>query len=214
MLHKLETVWSRVYRWDAKSDARLLQLRNQGYSFARIAEIMGIPSKKVALRRWNKLNVDNTPSSRRSSPFSEEERTQFIQLYTMTPPIPVREIARRMGRTIGSIVGFRMRLKITPRARIAVPGKPNQPKKRSDGKPRAPKVAAQPTDFIQAQKNLEDASKVGFPNGGKTFADLTPRCCRFMAGDPITPDHKFCGARVVEGKSWCPSHYRVVFRVR
>ncbi|MGE4527431.1 MAG: hypothetical protein AB7D00_03595 [Rhodospirillaceae bacterium] len=42
--------------------------------------------------------------------------------------------------------------------------------------------------------------------------DPRPGCCRFIHGDPKSPDWRYCNAKAVRGTSWCEAHYRAVYR--
>ena len=39
-----------------------------------------------------------------------------------------------------------------------------------------------------------------------TLMDLEHHHCRYMHGD------RFCGCKTIPGTSWCPDHYRVVYK--
>lgn len=51
------------------------------------------------------------------------------------------------------------------------------------------------------------------PSERLRLSDVTGRC-KWCEGDPLTPDHSFCGQPVKEGTSWCPSHYARVYLSR
>jgi hypothetical protein len=211
----------KVYAWDEASDEKLITYRKMGYTYKRIAEIMEVPSESVVRRRFEKitplLGERPPPPSR---PFTDQEREQFTKLYT--DGLSMNEIAERMGRTKNAMCGLRSRLNLPKRGSIAVAGQPNlyatrisktwQKMRRADGKPRAPKIAKDPVDLRAAEQRIKEAADVGFHNGGLTFAQLTPTCCRFIKGEVQDPAHRYCGSKVVEGKSWCRHHYGVVFR--
>lgn len=42
--------------------------------------------------------------------------------------------------------------------------------------------------------------------------DPRPGCCRFIHGDPKSPDWSYCNAKAVRGTSWCREHYAAVYR--
>ena len=50
------------------------------------------------------------------------------------------------------------------------------------------------------------------PTLGKyTINDLTSSVCRFIFGDPLSDDHRYCGHSVVKGYSWCAFHCKAIF---
>jgi hypothetical protein len=211
---------SKVYVWTEEADERLLRLRKQGYSYPRIAEMMDIPSEGVVRRRVEKL----TPIGEQRPlgpfrPFTDEEKEEFKKLFL--DGVSMSDIAAKMGRTKGSVCGMRLRMGLPKRIRIAKPGEPNpygcqisktRLRQRCDGKPRAPKIAKDPSALREAEQRLAEAADVGFHGGGLTFAQLTPSCCRFIKGEVQDPAHRYCGSKVVPGHSWCRHHMGVVFR--
>ena len=50
--------------------------------------------------------------------------------------------------------------------------------------------------------------------GRFAFLDLGPRMCRWEMGAPLARPERFCSARTVEGKSYCPGHLRLAHQVR
>jgi GcrA cell cycle regulator len=211
----------RVYAWDDASDEKLITYRRMGYTYRRIAELLDNPSVASVEDRaavLKQLVDDFPPNPVASKPFTETEIERFKSLYFQD--IPMLEIARQMGRTKNAICGIRHRLGLPKRSSIAVPGQPNpytpvqniKRKLRCDGRPKAPKIAKDPVELRAAEERIKEAADVGFHNGGLTFAQLTPTCCRFIKGEVQDPAHRYCGSKVVEGKSWCRHHYGVVFR--
>jgi hypothetical protein len=196
----------------------MLQLRKNGYSYPRIAVLMEIPSEDIVRRRYEKL----VPAEDRQpvvALITDEEKAEFTRLYESG--LTMTAIAEKMGKTKGSVCGLRYRLNLKPRTRIALAGKPNpygsqisktRLKARCDGKPRAPKINKDPSDLIAAERRIAEAADVGFHNGGLTFEQLTPSCCRFIKGDVKDPEHRYCGSKTVPGRSWCRHHYFVVYR--
>jgi hypothetical protein len=174
---------------------------------------MGIPSVDTVRKRIAKIS----PPTDRDDAYNAAEKERFTQLYK--EGLSMNEIAARMGRTKNAMCGLRSRLNLPKRVSVAKPGVPNpyaqkisKTRLRCDGKPRAPKIAKDPAELLAAQKRLEEAADVGFHNGGLTFAQLTPTCCRFIKGEVQDPNHRYCGSKVVDGKSWCRHHLGVVFR--
>lgn len=222
MLHdEGDTNRFKVFAWDDASDEKLITYRRMGYTYRRIAELLGNPSVASVESRATRLKdlVDDFPANPvPSKAVTEEDVALFTALYT--EGIPMMEIAQRMGRTKSAVCGIRHRLNLPKRASIAVAGKPNpytpainvKRKIRCDGRRIAPKVAKDPVELRAAEKRIEEAADVGFHNGGLTFAQLTPTCCRFIKGEVQDPEHRYCGSKVIEGKSWCRHHYGVVFR--
>jgi hypothetical protein len=196
----------------------MLQLRKNGYSYPRIAVLMEIPSEDIVRRRYEKL----VPAEDRQpvvALITDEEKAEFTRLYESG--LTMTAIAEKMGKTKGSVCGLRYRLGLKPRTRIALAGRPNpygcqisktRLKARCDGKPRAPKINKDPSDLIAAERRIAEAADVGFHNGGLTFEQLTPSCCRFIKGDVKDPEHRYCGSKTVPGRSWCRHHYFVVYR--
>lgn len=43
--------------------------------------------------------------------------------------------------------------------------------------------------------------------------ELNSKTCRFIADDPKSPSHRYCGHKVTEG-AWCDYHHAIVFPVR
>jgi len=216
----LETSRFRVYAWNEESDAKALELRHKGYSYPRIAELMGIPSISVVQRRIEKLTpLGETAPSGPNRPFTDEEKERFKALYENGHSM--LDIANMIGRTKNAMCGLRSRMDLPKRGSIAIAGEPNRYaqsisktrlKMRCDGKPHAPKIKKDPAALLEAQRRIAEAADVGFHGGGLTFEQLTPSCCRFIKGEVQDPAHRYCGSKVMEGKSWCRHHHGVVFR--
>jgi len=218
MLHdRQETNKCQKFYWDDEADRRLIRMRVEGYTFPRIANLLGVPSEKICRERYHKLRPDcDLPPQAK---WTEEQMRQFQALYEQREPmLSMDAIAKQIGRTKGSVCGLRRRMKLPHRPKIAEAGKRNpygRPvhNKRADGRERAPKIKKErviPTTL--ATLTLEEANAQGFENGGKTFVELGSSCCRFIKGDVRAGDHRFCGSKAIPGKSWCPGHYRVVYR--
>lgn len=206
--------------WDSALDLRLIAMRDQGYTYPRIATLLGCPNDRICRRRYDLLRPkdDELETITQGAPYSPAEKERFKELYLQkTPVISMQEIAKLMGRSKNAICGLRKRLGLPKRPSIAERGVPNpygppNHNKRADGRPRAPKKATDQSGLDAALKNMEAATDAGFKDGGKTFAQLTTQCCRFIHGDPKKGDHRFCGAPTIPSKSWCQRHYKVVHR--
>ena len=219
LLDDEQPIRARIYAWTPEADAKLLDFREKGYSYERIAELLDIPSKRVVRRRYEKLVPLSEDRHVTANPITDEEKAEFTKLYESG--LSMTEIAAKMGKTKGSVCGLRYRLGLKPRTRIALAGRPNpygcqisktRLKARCDGKPRAPKINKDPAALIAAERRIAEAADVGFHNGGLTFEQLTPSCCRFIKGDVKDPEHRYCGSKTVPGRSWCRHHYFVVYR--
>lgn len=46
------------------------------------------------------------------------------------------------------------------------------------------------------------------------LSDIDAHRCKFCDGDPLTPDHSFCGQPVKPGTSWCSDHHARVYLSR
>ena len=214
-----QTNMCRAFVWDQDLDERLLHFREQGYTFPRIAQILECPSVDIVRKRYRKLvpltEADPTPAVT-GILYTDEEKLRFQALYAQQPRIAMSGIAEMLGRTKNSVCSLRRRLKLKSRPRVAESGKKNPYRptnnRRQDGKSLAPRKTPDPSDYNTAQANLEAAALQGFVNGGKTLLELGSRDCRFIDGDPRVGGHRFCGARTVEGKSWCAGHFAVVMK--
>jgi len=206
--------------WDSLADMRLIRMREEGYTYPRIADLLGVPSEKICRNRYAKLRPRDEPLHyiTQGRPYSDTEIEEFKAFYLQRDPvISMSDIGLKMGRSKNSMCSLRRRLNLPSRPRIAERGVRNPygspaHNKRADGRPRAPRKADDQSGFTAAITKLNTASEEGFPRGGKTFIELGSRDCRFISGDPRVGDHKFCGAPSVEGKSWCSHHYKVVYR--
>lgn len=94
-------------------------------------------------------------------------------------------------------------------SRCAVLGKIDRlglPKRREQSH-LVPKLAPQPLLApIIADIDIPQAQRVA------SVLDLTHEHCRWPVGDPGTPNFFFCGARPIEGLSYCGAHCRVAYR--
>lgn len=121
------------------------------------------------------------------------------------------EIAREMEAPSRSAVMGKVRCMGLPfRAvsnRVARPRRPKMQTKPAAGNSKRINVSpfsfaigvSLPPKPIKADEPLPGAKLV-------SFMDLEHHHCRYMHGD------KFCGCKTIPGTSWCPDHYRVVYK--
>ena len=81
--------------------------------------------------------------------------------------------------------------------RVARPRRPKMQTKPAAGNSKRIKV--KPSKPIKADEPLPGAKLV-------SFVDLEHHHCRYMHGN------QFCGCKTSPGTSWCPDHYRVVYK--
>lgn len=143
------------------------------------------------------------------------------------------EIARALGNgaTRNTVIGKVHRLKLDARSNTVVraekatapivrrtsPSAPPPRPARPHGNKGQPKAAAIQHRVAMAEAKPPVAMPVpkGLPEPSERLrlSDVAGRC-KWCEGDPLTPDHSFCGQPVKGGTSWCPSHYSRVYLSR
>lgn len=144
------------------------------------------------------------------------------------------QIARNFnGRTRNSIIGLCHRHKITLQMR-SWPNPKNQ-ESRARNRPSKPKSFKFKLSPLTGSSHFvyEDVNKKSVPTapvvvpeplplenkvwGSVSFKDLKPgiiRQCRFIEGQPAGLDTVYCGEPVLQGKSWCEGHHKIIYQSR
>lgn len=149
-----------------------------------------------------------------SRPWTEEERAVLIEL--ANGGATASEAAKKLNRSKNSVLGFANRqfggftvVKPTKLAPLhVVPKKEKKPRK--DGlSPTGRSTKALPVELVEAlipkPEPLPQVDPVPMMDAGRFQ-------CRYIVSDiPKDPNPLVCGAPVQGMKSWCPTHYRMVF---
>jgi hypothetical protein len=118
--------------------------------------------------------------------------------------------------------------KVISRDRAAKSGKSEKAEPRAEGQAEAkaqPKLAAVPAAVPTPKHNLGlfsdmanvreklDRSRAANGESGVHFLDVKMGMCTFplWKGHERFEEKRVCGCKAVTGKSWCPSHYQIVF---
>jgi hypothetical protein len=118
-------------------------------------------------------------------------------------------IAAEIGRPRNSVIGKARRLGLIGLRRPEQCGKPRQPKESlpripRDDKPPKPKWAL-----------LRSAHVLPIQMNPTTLLDLQAGQCRFFLGDindEATADAMFCGAKAMDGSSYCEHHHARIWQ--
>lgn len=144
------------------------------------------------------------------SPWTRELDARLAELWATGLSTP--EIGRQLGVSKNAAVGRAHRLNLPGRASPIIRQNPRTPAQQRLLQVRR-RVDAQ--NRIQRRANIEHGQEVKSlaqqPVHAPAVLSAT-RTCQFIAGD-IEPgvEPVKCGRPAIEGKSWCPHHYAVVF---
>lgn len=120
-------------------------------------------------------------------------------------------IAQQLGGVSrNAVIGKITRLGLTrdhgnknqPKANSIVARKAERQKQlRSDQSQLARAQHRRPIVVLEVEPDLPDVT------GLIGILDLKPDSCRWVEGDPLTPEHGWCGRTSKEGSSYCPHHH-------
>lgn len=121
--------------------------------------------------------------------------------------LTTRQIADRLGTTKNSVIGKMRRIGI-PLARKPGGGTGGSKARRKrrvrvQPKPIMDVFAMQPSLAPTIEPEPMDIIPVG---QRRSIMELNRYMCRWIVGDPKTPDHYYCGGPVVDNCSWCAAH--------
>ena len=119
------------------------------------------------------------------------------------------------GVTRNAVIGKVHRLKLSAR-RPSVPTTSNQQRdsaraQRGHGNKGQPKVNAILAKAAALKAKPLPLAKPADVSAGIKLTDLDKGQCHWIDGDPLTPEHSYCGEPVREGSSWCDHHHKRVY---
>jgi len=134
--------------------------------------------------------------------------------------------AGRRGTSRNAVIGRKNRLKLSPMAKLRHHTQEAQPTlapksaTKSAPKPRAAKparpvpdkAAPQAAPKVRAAKARALPADAPAPVAGITLLETLSWHCRFPSGEG--PTLRFCGARALDGRSYCAHHHRIAHEPR
>lgn len=137
-----------------------------------------------------------------------DSKIEELKFLAVTEKLPASKIAARFGCTRNVICGKLYRLGIRA-DKIAIP---DHPKQRPARKKAPKKNPWQPVPRLPCEElPVPETDAVPDPSTLCTLMELKPYSCRWVCGDPRHPDSRFCGAKKIEGGSYCGFHSRIVY---
>ena len=130
--------------------------------------------------------------------------------------------AGRRGTSRNAVIGRKNRLKLSPMAKLRHHTQEAQPTRapKSSPKPRAAKparpvpakAAPQAAPKARVAKARDLPADAPAPVAGITLLEALSWHCRFPSGEG--PTLRFCGARALDGRSYCAHHHRIAHEPR
>ena len=130
--------------------------------------------------------------------------------------------AGRRGTSRNAVIGRKNRLKLSPMAKLRhhtqeaqptlVPKSAPTPRAAHPARPEPDKATLQAAPKARAAKARALPASAPAPVAGVTLLEALSWHCRFPSGEGQTL--RFCGARALDGRSYCAHHHRVAHEPR